>query len=121
MTAPGGNDSAVVLKAAPLGLSLLSLIRKDPLGAASRFKTRFGDVAKLAILFRDIYYFFTPEAAREILVDHHGDFTREERLLKILQTAQGRNVLTTEGADWERQRRILAPASPQNALPGTCH
>ena len=117
MTALGGNDSAV-LKTAPLGLPLLSLIRKDPLGAASRFKIRFGDVSKLAILFRDIYYFFTPEAAREILVDHHGDFTREERLLKIFQTAQGRNVLTTEGADWERQRRILAPGFSPKRIAG---
>jgi cytochrome P450 len=117
MTAPCGNDSAV-LKTAPLGLPLLSLIRKDPLGAASRIRTSFGDVSKLAILFRDLYYFFTPEAAREILVDHHGDFIREERLLKIFQTAQGRNVLTTEGADWERQRRILAPGFSAKRIAG---
>jgi cytochrome P450 len=108
VNADGSRDSAP-LKTAPLGLPLLSLIRKDPLGAACRLKAQFGDVAQLAILFRRIYYFFTPEAAREILVDHHNDFTREARLLKIFQSFQGRNALTTEGAVWERQRRILTP------------
>jgi cytochrome P450 len=108
VNADGGRDSAP-LKTAPLGLPLLWLIRKDPLGAACRLKAQFGDVAQLAILFRRIYYFFTPEASREILVDHHNDFTREARLLKKFQSFQGRNALTTEAADWERQRRILTP------------
>ena len=97
------------IRTAPLGLPLLSAIQKDPLGAASRFQRCFGDVARLNILFRRIYYFFTPEAARQILVDHQEDFVREARLLKIFESFQGRNVLTTEGTDWTRQRRILAP------------
>jgi cytochrome P450 len=102
----------------PLGLPLLSFIRKDPLGAASHFKTHFGDVAKLAILFRRIYYFFTPEAARQILVEHDDDFLREPRLLKIFESQQGRNALTTEGADWARQRRILTPGFSQKRISG---
>jgi cytochrome P450 len=88
------------------------------LGAASRFKAQFGDVAQLSILFRRIWYFFTPEAARAILVDHHEDFTREARLLRIFQSFQGRNALTTEGADWERQRRILAPGFSSKRIAG---
>jgi cytochrome P450 len=97
------------LRTAPLGLPLLTYIQKDPLSAASHFRSYFGDVARLKILFRRIYYFFSPEAARQILVDHHADFTREARQLKVFETFQGKNVLTTEGPDWERQRRILAP------------
>jgi len=102
---------------APLGLPLLTYIRQDPLGAASHFQRRFGDVARLNILFRRIYYFFSPEAARQILVDHQADFTREARLLKIFKSFQGKNVLTTEGPDWERQRRILTPGfSPKRIV-----
>lgn len=105
------------IRLAPLGLPLLAYIQKDPLSAASCFRERFGDVARLNILFRRIYYFFRPEAARQILVDHHSDFTREPRLLKIFESFQGRNVLTTEGPDWERQRRILAPGfSPKRII-----
>lgn len=105
-------------RAAPLGLPLLGYIRKDPLGAASRFQSRSGDVARLKILFRRIYYFFSPEAARQILVDHQSDFTREARLLEIFESFQGRNVLTTEGPDWERQRRILAPGFSPRRISG---
>ncbi|MFC0679575.1 cytochrome P450 [Lysobacter korlensis] len=103
---------------APLGLPLLTYIQQDPLGAASHFQRRLGDVARLNILFRRIYYFFSPEAARQILVDHQADFTREARLLKIFESFQGKNVLTTEGADWERQRRILAPGFSPKRISG---
>lgn len=92
-----------------LGLSLLRHIQHDPLGAAKQLQQQHGDVAKLNILFRRIYYFFSPDAARQILVDHQSDFAREGRQLKVFASFQGRNVLTTEGADWERQRRILTP------------
>ncbi len=99
-----------VIKAPFLGLPLLKAIQADPLAAATRLQHQCGDVAELDILFRRIVYFFAPEAVRKILVDHHDDFEREARLLRIFESFQGRNVLTTEGADWERQRRLLTPA-----------
>jgi cytochrome P450 len=117
MTRDTGTDTAPI-RSAPLGLPLLSYIQKDPLGAADHFQRRFGDVARLDILFRRIYYFFTPEAARQILVDRQSDFTREARLLKIFESFQGKNVLTTEGPDWERQRRILTPGFSPRRIAG---
>lgn len=117
MAFDASTDTAPI-RTAPLGLPLLAYIQKDPLGAASSFQSRFGDVARLNILFRRIYYFFSPEAARQILVDHHADFTREARLLKVFESFQGRNVLTTEGVDWERQRRILTPGFSPRRISG---
>ena len=101
-----------------LGLSLLRHIQHDPLGAAKQLQQQHGDVAKLNILFRRIYYFFSPDAARQILVDHQADFVRESRQLKVFASFQGRNVLTTEGADWERQRRILTPGFAPKRVAG---
>lgn len=116
MTIDSYSDTAPI-RTAPLGLPLLTYIQKDPLGAAICFQRRFGDVVRLNILFRRIYYFFSPEAARQILVEHQSDFTREARLLKIFESFQGKNVLTTEGPDWERQRRILTPGfSPKRIV-----
>ena len=112
------RTDAVAEGNAPLGLALLRYIQKDPLGAASHFQQRFGDVAQLHILLSRVYYFFSPDAARQILVDHQADFTREPRLLKIFESFQGKNVLTTEGADWERQRRILAPGFSPKRISG---
>src|SRR3546814_4076211 len=72
------SDTAPI-STATLGLPLLAYIQEDPLGAASCFQNRFGDVARLNILFRRIYYFFSPDAARQLLVDNQADFTRDRR------------------------------------------
>lgn len=112
------NQPAGVLKAPYLGLPLLEEIRLDPLAAASRLQHECGEVAAFNILFHRIVYFFGPEAVREILVEHHEDFEREARLLQIFQSFQGRNVLTTEGADWTRQRRLLTPAFAPKRMSG---
>lgn len=101
-----------------LGLPLLKDIQTDPLAAATRFQHQCGEVAEFDILFRRIVYFFSPEAVRKVLVDHHDDFEREARLLRIFESFQGRNVLTTEGADWERQRRLLTPAFSPKRMGG---
>jgi cytochrome P450 len=118
MTTRDGSVDAARLRTAPLGLRLLAYIQKDPLGAASRLQRQFGDVARLSILFRRIYYFFSPAAVRQILVDHSADFSREARQLKVFESFQGKNVLTTEGPDWERQRRILAPGFSPKRISG---
>lgn len=116
MTARLSNTQPLAMT--PLGTPLLSFIQRDPLGAASRFQSELGDVAKLNILFSRIYYLFNPEAARELLVDHHDSLCKEVRLLKMFQSFQGRNVLTTEGPDWERQRRIVTPGFSARKLTG---
>lgn len=112
------SSKASPLKTFPLGLPLLSAIQQDPLGLATRFQQEFGDVAKLNILFRRIYYFYAPDVVRKILVEHHADFTRERRQLDVFASVQGNNVLTTEGQDWERQRRILTPGFSPKRITG---
>ncbi|MDX2219090.1 MAG: cytochrome P450 [Burkholderiales bacterium] len=107
-----------LIKTPFLGLPLLKDIQTDPLAAATKFQHQCGEVAEFDILFRRIVYFFSPEAVRKVLVDHHDDFEREARLLRIFESFQGRNVLTTEGADWERQRRLLTPAFSPKRMGG---
>jgi cytochrome P450 len=97
------------LKAPRLGVPLLSAIQRDPLGMAQKFRRDHGDLVGMTILFRRVYYVFRPEAARQVLVEHHDHFLKEERQLRIFRSVQGLNVLTTEGEAWQRQRRILMP------------
>lgn len=111
-------DDTIPLANKPLGLPLLGFIKRDPLAAASRFQREMGDVARLNILFSRITYLFDPEAARELLVDKHAYVRKEARLMEIFQTFQGRNLLTTEGPDWERQRRIITPGFSPRKLAG---
>ncbi|GLQ87274.1 cytochrome P450 [Dyella flagellata] len=94
----------------PFGLPLLQAIRRDPLALAQSLHKQHGDIASVKVLSTHIYYLFRPEAARQVLVEHQEDFEKDQRPLDILQSVHGANVITTEGAVWERQRRILTPA-----------
>lgn len=98
---------STVVRPWPLGLPLLTEVRRDPLGAMERFHAECGDVAHLRVLSTDLYYLFHPALARSVLVDHQDIFTKEERTLDIFHTVHGANVITTDGPVWERQRRIL--------------
>lgn len=117
MSSPPVHET-LPLPGRPFGLPLLAAIRRDPLGVGHALQRRLGDVAAVEVLFRRIVYFFRPEAVRQILVDHGDHFEREARLLDIFASFQGRNVLTTEGADWERQRRLLTPAFSPKRMAG---
>jgi cytochrome P450 len=108
----------VPLPGRPFGLPLLAAIRRDPLGVGHAMQRRLGDVATVDVLFRRIVYFFRPDAVRQILVDHGDSFEREARLLDIFASFQGRNALTSEGPDWERQRRLLTPAFSPKRMAG---
>ena len=101
--------SQLPVKIWPLGLPLVQAIREDPLGLADRLHAIYGDVAHLKVLTTRICYVFSPELARSVLVEHHPDFAKDQRALDLFQTIHGANVITTEGAEWERQRRILTP------------
>lgn len=94
----------------PLGLPLLQAIRRDPFGFVAQLRARHGDAVKLKVLATSIYYLFRPEAARQVLVNHQDDFVKDQRVLDIMQSVHGANVITTEGTVWERQRRMLTPA-----------
>jgi cytochrome P450 len=100
---------ASYLKTPGFGLPLLRAIQRDPLGVAQQFRRSHGDIVGMTILFQKIHYLFGPDAARQVLALHHEHFTKEARQLRIFRSTQGVNVLTTEGADWQRQRRILMP------------
>ncbi|MBL8838953.1 MAG: cytochrome P450 [Alphaproteobacteria bacterium] len=51
-----------------------------------------------------------PALVRRVLADNERDFVRPVASKRMLRPGTGNGVLLAEGADWRRQRRILAPA-----------
>lgn len=51
-----------------------------------------------------------PELVRRVLVEKAGDFPKSDRVTRGLRPLLGRSVFVTNGAEWERQRRIIDPA-----------
>lgn len=92
------------------GLSLLVDMRRDYLGFVEGLQRNHGDLVAMRIAAERMVDIFDPEAVREVLVQHASRSVRWERGIEIFAQSFGRSVLVTEGAEWQRQRRMLQPA-----------
>jgi cytochrome P450 len=92
------------------GISQLRQIRQDALGYYTELHRRYGDVAFLRFGPYPTYVFFHPEAVREVLVAKAKQFHRFPRPMQVLAQWNGNSVLTSEGDEWLRQRRLVQPA-----------
>lgn len=57
-----------------------------------------------------------PDMIREVLIDRFESFPKHELTDKTLKPLLGDSIFTTNGAVWERQRRMLDPAFGQAKL-----
>jgi cytochrome P450 len=60
-----------------------------------------------------------PDLVRLVLRDRPGDFPKSDRIGEGLRPLLGRSVFVTNGAVWERQRRIIDPAFAGGRLKDT--
>lgn len=100
------------------GLPLLRAMRRDYLGFAQALHRRHGDAVTLRIGPEHTVDLFHPDLIRELLVDHAGEVIRWERATEVFEQAHGRSVLVTEGATWQRQRRMLQPGFGPKRMAG---
>ena len=88
----------------------LRLFRRDILSAqpARLYRAR---MAEFRTPFFRSYLVNEPDLIREVLVRRPGDFPKSSRISAGLIPLLGRHsVFVTNGAEWERQRRIIDPA-----------
>jgi cytochrome P450 len=102
------------------GLPVLRAMARDFLGYAEARHRAHGDVCLMRIGSRRCYDLFTPELVREALVDHAEHLVRRPRTIGVLKRCfgLGEGVITTEGATWQRQRRMLQPAFTPRQVAG---
>lgn len=116
-----GIDDGIVPPTVParwFGLPLSRAWQHDPLGTATRLQRDYGDVVHGRILSGEFVWVFDPALARQVLLARAEDCLKDARQLAVFQDIQGRNVLTVDGPDWARQRRILAPAFGPRRMAG---
>jgi cytochrome P450 len=92
------------------GFPLLGAMKRDYLGFTTGLHRRYGDLVAMRIAFDRTVDVFAPDAVREVLVDNAAKLVRWERGVEVFEGLLGRGVLVTEGAVWQRQRRMLQPA-----------
>ena len=100
------------------GLPLLGAMARDYLGFTQALHRQYGDISYMRIGFEQAYDVFSPEWIRQLLVDEAAHVIRWERGIEVFSQSQGQSVLTTEGAVWQRQRRLLQPGFAPRRMAG---
>ncbi len=92
------------------GMGLLRRMQPDLLGFFADLQQRYGDVVYMRLgPYRD-YTLFHPQEIHEVLVKKSKSFYRMWRIMEVMRKWNGEGVLIQEGAEWQRQRRIVQPA-----------
>ena len=99
------------------GLPALAAMRRDYLGAIT-VQQSFGDLVRQQIVTERCVDVFDPELLRQVMVDHADALIRWERGTEVLSEGLGQSVLVTEGAVWQRQRRMLMQAFTPKRVAG---
>jgi len=59
--------------------------------------------------FRRVFVANAPEAVKHVLLDNNDNYVKTPIARRLLEPGLGKGLITAEGADWRRQRRIMAP------------
>jgi cytochrome P450 len=100
------------------GLPLLAAMRRDYLGYCEALQREHGDLVASRIVVERALDVFHPALVREVLVDHAPTLVRWERGVEVFGQLMGQSVLVTEGATWQRQRRMLHGAFTPRQVAG---
>ncbi|WP_235533619.1 MULTISPECIES: cytochrome P450 [unclassified Roseateles] len=99
------------------GLPVLAAMRRDYLAVISAQRP-LGDLVRQQILGERSVDVFDPELLRAAMVDHADALIRWQRGPEVFAQLMGQSVLVTEGATWQRQRRMLMQAFTPRRVAG---
>jgi cytochrome P450 len=82
----------------------------DMLAFVERCRSEYGDVVGLKLAHWPTYLVNHPDLVEELLVHRHRDYTKHHSFFwSNVDAIFGRGLLTNEGDDWLRQRRLIQP------------
>ncbi len=112
----GGKDrNAPVLRGGlPLIGDILAM-RRAPLEFLAR-AARAGDIVRLRFG-RDVFLLNHPDHVQRVLHDNHANY-RKSFFYARMKPLVGEGLLTSEGGDWKRKRRLAQPAFHKDRLAG---
>jgi cytochrome P450 len=90
---------------------------RDPLGLMMDAHATYGDVVRFKFGPFDYYLLTDPDVVRHVLVDNAKAYTKSRNYLG-LKVVLGEGLLTSEGEQWRRQRKLAQPAFHRTHLAG---
>jgi cytochrome P450 len=94
---------------------LLRQLQGDRLALMTSATARYGDAVRLAIGPKVLHLFNSPEAARHVLADNSDNYHKGIGLVQA-KRALGDGLLTSEGALWKEQRKVIKPVFQQRRI-----
>jgi cytochrome P450 len=88
----------------------------DPVGTVAQRFERYGDIYRVQFKDSDLYVLRHPDHIRDVLVNQASVFGKGHSAFARLGDVLGDSLLTSEGEDWRRQRRLVQPAFTQARL-----
>lgn len=88
-------------------LAALRAFRRDPLGLLERLATQ-GDVVRVRVPGADAFLLNHPDLVHDVLVTEHRSFHKGPTI-QAARMLLGDSLLTTEGEQHRRQRRLIQP------------
>ena len=108
ITRPPGPEPHFLIGNFPLG-------SPDPLAVFSGWAREFGDIFYYRAGWIHVYFLNSPELIESVLVTNQQNF-RKDRVIQNSRWFLGQGLLTSEGGEWLRQRRLSQPAFHRERL-----
>ena len=90
----------------------------DPLAFGLDNARRYGDLAYYKAGPLRVYQVNHPDLARQVLVEEAERFHKPRLIKRAFQPFAGEGLLTSDGALWKQQRKLMQPAFHHGALAG---
>ncbi len=110
---PAARSARAPLPPGPKGNPILGVMadfNRDTLGFIERCRD-YGDVVRMRFLYLTVYFIYNPDHIEYILSTNARNFIKSRSLRSpFFQRLVGNGLLTSEGEEWKRQRRLAQPA-----------
>src|SRR5436190_12076963 len=98
----------------PKGTRVMGVMRefnRDSLGFIERAQRDYGDIVWMRFLYVPALFLYHPTEIEYVLSTNPRNFRKAMSLRSnFFQTLVGNGLLTSEGEEWKRQRRLSSPA-----------
>jgi cytochrome P450 len=100
----------IKLPLAIIGQMFPALFPFDPLAFGLNIAREFGDIAHYRLGPLHVYQLSHPDLARQILVEQAEKFYKPKLIKRAFRPFAGEGLLTSDGALWRQQRKLMQPA-----------
>jgi cytochrome P450 len=90
-------------------LGILPEFREDSLEFMLDVR-KYGDLVRGNFGPFPLYFVNSPDLIHNVLVEHPGDYNKDQVVKTVLKPSAGNGIFTSDGDFWRRQRKLVQPA-----------